>query len=75
MAINKFQRSMMTFDLSAKVANIKVPSVYKNIGFSESTWAIELNFHMETCYDKLAKICRNWPPHPYMVTTLFNLLL
>ena len=28
MAINKFQRSRSTFDLSAKVANIGVPSTY-----------------------------------------------
>ena len=26
--INKFQRSMLTFDLSAKVAHIGVPSTY-----------------------------------------------
>ena len=28
MAINKFQRSRLTFDLSAKVAHIGVPSTY-----------------------------------------------
>ena len=28
MAINKFQRSVLTFDLSAKVAHIEVPSIY-----------------------------------------------
>ena len=28
MAINKFQRSRSTFDLSAKVAHIEVPSTY-----------------------------------------------
>ena len=28
MAINKFQRSRMTFDLSAKVSHIGVPSMY-----------------------------------------------
>ena len=30
MAITKFQRSRLTFDLSAKVAHIGVPSTYKN---------------------------------------------
>ena len=28
MAINKFQRSRLTFDLSAKAAHIGVPSIY-----------------------------------------------
>ena len=28
MAINKFKRSRLTFDLSAKVAHIGVPSIY-----------------------------------------------
>ena len=34
MTINKFQRSRLTFDLSAKVAHIGVPSMYQNIVFS-----------------------------------------
>ena len=37
MAINKFQRSRLTFDFSAKVAHIGVPSTYLNIVFSETT--------------------------------------
>ena len=44
MAKNKFQRSMLTFDISAKVAHIGVPSTYKNIDFSGTTGQIELNF-------------------------------
>ena len=32
-AINKFQISRLTFDLSAKVAHIGVPSTYLNIVF------------------------------------------
>ena len=57
MAINKFQRSRLTFDLSAKVGHIGVPSIYKNIVFSEST------MYMKTpCY-KLAKIYINCIGH------------
>ena len=55
MAINKFQRSRLAIDFSAKVAHIGVPSTYKNIVFSESTRPIELKFHVKTTYDKLAK--------------------
>ena len=46
-AINKLPRSTLTFDLSAKVAHII---------FSETIQPIELNFHIRTPYDKLAKI-------------------
>ena len=55
MAINKFQRSWFTFDLSAKVAHIGVPSIYQNIVISETNGPIELIFHMKTTKDKLAK--------------------
>ena len=51
MPINKFQRSRLTFDLSAKVAHIGVPSTYLNIVFSQTTWPIEIKFHMATPYD------------------------
>ena len=56
MAINKFQRSRLTFALSAKVAHIVVPSIYLNIVFSQTIGPIELKFHVKTPYDKLAKI-------------------
>ena len=56
MAINKFQRSRLTFDLSAKVAHIGVPPIYLNIVFSESIKPNELNFHMKIPYDKIAYI-------------------
>ena len=59
MALNKFQRSRLTFDFSAKVAHIGVPSTYKNIVFSGTTRPIELKFHMKIPYDKLAKIDTN----------------
>ena len=56
MAINKFQRSKTTFALSAKVAYIVVPSIYLNIVFSQTIGPIDLKFHVQTPYDKLAKI-------------------
>ena len=49
----------MTFDLSAKAAHIGVPSIYKNLVFSETIGPIELKFHMKTAYNKLAKIYAN----------------
>ena len=56
MAINKFQRSRLTFALSAKVAHIGVPSIYLNIFFLQTIGPIKLKFHVKTPYDKLAKI-------------------
>ena len=63
MAKNKFQRSRLTFDLSAKVAHIEVPSTFLNIVFSETTKPMEIKFHMTTPYDWLAKICTNCYGH------------
>ena len=60
---NKLQRSRLTFDLSAKVANTGVPSIYKNIVLSETVWPIELKFHLKTPYNKLAKIYTNCSGH------------
>ena len=60
MAINKFQRSRLTFALSAKVAHIVVPSIYLNIVFSQTMDAIEIKFLVKTPYDKLAKICTKY---------------
>ena len=45
------------------VAHIRVPSTYLNIVFSETTWLIEIKFHMTTPYDWLAKNytnCYDW---------------
>ena len=50
MAINKFQRSRLTFQA---VTQIGVPV------FSDPTWPIKLKFHMKTPYDRLAKIFTN----------------
>ena len=62
MAINKFQRSRLTFALSPKVAHIVVPSIYY-IVFSQTIGPIELKFHVKTPYDKLAKICTKYFGH------------
>ena len=56
MAINKFQRSRLTFNFSDKVAHIGVPSTHQNIVSLETTRPFELKFHMTTPYDRLAKI-------------------
>ena len=53
MVINKFQRSRLTFALSAKVAHIVVPSIYLNIVFSQTIDPIELKFHVNIPYDKI----------------------
>ena len=58
-AINRFQRSRLIFDLSAKVAYIGVPSTYQNIVFSDNSWSIETKFHMTTPYGWLAKTYTN----------------
>ena len=64
MAINKFQRSRLTFALSAKVSHIVVPSIYLNIVFSKTICPIELKFHVKTPYDKLAKnLCKIFWSH------------
>ena len=63
MAINKFQRSRLTFALSAKVAHIVVPSIYLNLIFSQTIGPIELKFHVKTPYDKLAKIYTKYFGH------------
>ena len=70
MAINKFQRSRLTFYFSAKVAHIGVPLTHQNIVSSETTRPFELKFHMKTPYDRLAKIFTNCTGHMIkMVTT------
>ena len=74
MAINKFQRSRLTFAISAKDAHIVVQTIYSNLVFSQTNGPIELKFHVKTSYDKLAKILANHFGHmikmadgPYMV--------
>ena len=50
----------MTFNFSAKVTHIGVPSTHQNIVSSETTRPIELKFHMKTPYDRLAKSCTGY---------------
>ena len=70
-SVNKFQRSRLTFALSAKVAHIGVPLTYLNIVFSETTWPIEIKFHMTTPYDRLGKININCYSHMTKMATTF----
>ena len=69
MAINKFQRSRLTSDLSAKVAHIGVPSKYLNIVFSETTRPMEIKFHIFSPYDWLAKFYTNCYGHMTKMAT------
>ena len=70
MAINKCQRSRLTFNFSAKVAHIGVPSTHQNIVSSETTRPFELKFHMKTPYDRLAKIYTNCTGHMTKMATM-----
>ena len=70
MAIDKFQRSRLTFDLSAWVAHIGVPSIYYNIVFSQTIGPIELKFHVKTPYDKLVKIYAKYFGHMTKMPTM-----
>ena len=69
MAINKFQRSRLTFNFSAKVAHIGVPSTRQNIVSSESTRPFERKFHVKTPYDRLAKIYTHCTGHMTKMAT------
>ena len=65
MSINKFQRSRLTFDLSAKESHQYIQTV-----FSETTRPIELKFHMKTPYDRLARIYKNCSGHKTKMTPM-----
>ena len=69
-SINKIQRSRLTFDLSAKVAHIGVPSTYLNIVFSEITRPIETKFHRTNPYDWLDKTYTNCYGHVTNMATM-----
>ena len=64
------QRSKLTFSLSAKlnVAHWSPINIFKV--FSETTWPIELKFHMKTPYDRLAKIYTNCSGHVTKVAAM-----
>ena len=70
MAINKFQRSRLTFNFLAKVAHFGVPSTHLNIVSSETTKPIEPKFHIKTPYDRLVKICTNCTGHITKMATM-----
>ena len=70
MAIDKFQRSRLTFAFLAKVAHIVVPSIYKNIVFSKTIGPIELKFHLKTPYNKLAKINTKYFGHMVKIAAM-----
>ena len=67
MAINKFQRSRLTFNFSAKVTHIGVTSTHQNIVSSETTRPFELKFHYP--YDRLAKIFTKCTGHMTKMAT------
>ena len=69
-SINKFQRSRLIFDLSAKVPYIGVPSTYLNIVFSDNSWPIESKFHMTTSYNWLVKTYTNCYGHMTNMATM-----
>ena len=56
MAINKFKRSRLTFQLRSL-------TIYFSIVFSQTIGPIELKFHVKTPYDKLAKIYAKYFGH------------
>ena len=81
MAINKFQRSRLTINFSAKVAHIGVPSTHLNIISSETIRPFELKFRIKTSYGRLAKTYTNCTGHmtkmattPIYVINLLNIL-
>ena len=69
MAINKFQRSRLTFNFSAKVSHIGVPSTHQIIVSSETIRPFELKFHMKTPYDRIAKIYTKCTGHMTKMAT------
>ena len=67
--MNKFQRSRLTLNFSAKVAHIGVQSTHQNIVSSETTRPFELKFHMKTPYYRLAKIFTKFTGHMTKMAT------
>ena len=70
MTINKFQRSMLTFDLSAKSVILESHQYKKNIVFSQTIGSIELKIRVKTPYDTLAKIYTKHFGHMTKMTTM-----
>ena len=59
MAINKFQRSRLIFDLSVKPLILESHQYIKTQFSQKPLGPIELKFHMKTVFNKLAKIYAN----------------
>ena len=51
------------------VAHIVVPSINKNIVFSQTIGPIELKFHVKTSYDKSAKLYTKYDGHMTKIAT------
>ena len=60
MAINKFQRSRLTFQLRSLILE---SHQYIKTVFLQTIGPIELKFHVKTPYDKLAKIYAKYFGH------------
>ena len=68
MAINKFQWSRLTFDLSAKSLILESHQYIKTIVFSQTIGPIEFKFHVKTHNDKLAKMYTKYFGHMTKMT-------
>ena len=60
MGINKFQRSRLTFDLSAKSLILESHQYIKTQFSHKPFGPIEFKFHVRTPYAKLPNICTNF---------------
>ena len=60
MAINKFQRSRLTFQLRPLILE---SNQYIKTVFSQTIGPMELKFHVKTPYDKLAKMYAKYFGH------------
>ena len=70
MAINKFQRSRLTFNFQPRSLILESHQHILNIVSSETTRPIEFKFNMKTPYDRLAKICTNCTGHMTKMATM-----
>ena len=70
MAINKFQRSRLTFNFSAKVISNWSPINTLNILSSVTNRPIELKFYMKTPYNRLAKMLTSCTGHMTKMATM-----
>ena len=69
MAINKFQRSRLTFELRSFI--FESHQYFKTMFFSQTIGPIELKFHVKTPYEKLTKIYAKYIDHMTKMTATF----